>query len=93
MKKQFARHTDTTQPQLDVCQRGEKAKMKRGMTEKQKDSREAVFYINGTPIETVQCFKYLGRWISNDDDDLPAVKANLKKSTLPLGHGCTFTLP
>ena len=44
------------------------------------------FTISGQPIETVSEFKYLGRVLSNDDDDWPAVKANIRKAKARWGQ-------
>jgi len=36
------------------------------------------FTINNTTIETVPAFKYLGRWLCYDDDDLLAILQNIE---------------
>ena len=38
------------------------------------------FNIQGKTIENVTSFKYLGRVLSADDDDLPAIVANIRKA-------------
>jgi hypothetical protein len=43
-------------------------------------ARAVRFTIGDTEIETVREFKYLGRITSDDDDDLPAVRENMKKA-------------
>jgi hypothetical protein len=55
-------------------------------TERENDTRnksimaETVFNINGTIIETVNEFKYLGRQITNNDCDWSAINYYLKKA-------------
>jgi len=39
-----------------------------------------VFTANGVPLQAVSIFKYLGRQLSNQDTDWPAVYTNLKKT-------------
>jgi hypothetical protein len=41
---------------------------------------EVVFTVNGVPLEGVSLFRYLGRPISSQDSDWPAVYYNLKKA-------------
>ena len=43
-------------------------------------AREQVFHVRGVPLETVRTFKYLGRHLSADNDDWPAVLANIRKA-------------
>ena len=44
------------------------------------ESREVKFYVDGEEIDRVDHFKYLGRVVSDDDDDSLAIEANLKKA-------------
>ena len=39
------------------------------------------FTVLGEPIETVDKFKYLGRWMQVEDNNLTAVQANIKKAS------------
>ena len=39
-----------------------------------------MFYLGDTQIENVAIFKYLGRCLSFDDSDLPAIRANIRKA-------------
>jgi hypothetical protein len=47
---------------------------------------ETVSNINGTIIETVNEFKYLGRKITNNDCDWPAINYNLRKARTAWGR-------
>jgi hypothetical protein len=38
------------------------------------------FQCGGEEIKRVKTFKYLGRMVSEDDDDTPAIDANIKKA-------------
>jgi hypothetical protein len=40
-----------------------------------------VFYVDGTPIDNVTEYKYLGRIMSADDQDTAAVSFNIKKAS------------
>jgi hypothetical protein len=48
------------------------------------------FYACGTELTRVSDFSYLGRWISDDDDDTQAVLANIKKARLQ--WGCIYRI-
>jgi hypothetical protein len=47
---------------------------------------ETVFLVNGLPIKTVPEFKYLGRMLSNDDSDWPAVKRAVQRAQVTWGR-------
>ena len=49
-------------------------------TLQQEQARTQTFTLAGQPIETVSTFKYLGRILDKNDDDLPAIKANIQKA-------------
>ena len=64
----------------NICKVGQDREKKRRQIEsKNKATRQ--FTVEGTPIENVREFKYLGRWLHEEDDDLPAVQANIKKAS------------
>ena len=46
----------------------------------EQQSRSVVFNVGGEEIKRVKTFKYLGRIVSEDDDDTPAIEANIKKA-------------
>ena len=49
-------------------------------------AKNVKFYIHGKEINTVQSFKYLGRIISNKDNDLEALENQLKKARMTWGR-------
>ena len=42
--------------------------------------RKNIPYINDTEIERISGFLYLGRWVTNNDDDSEYIDINLKKT-------------
>jgi hypothetical protein len=58
---------------------GAKIKQQRDMRRDQATARAVRFTIRDIGIETVGDFKYLRRITSDDDDNLAAVRENLKK--------------
>jgi hypothetical protein len=63
-----------------ICNQGEGQQRKRGEDGRRGTAEEVQFHINGEEIENVDIFKYLGRWLSKDDNDLTAVRANIEKA-------------
>ena len=63
-----------------LCKTGQDRVAKRDAMKQQQTAKDVVFFIRGQPIENVQVFKYLGRPMANNDDDLPAVRNNLAKA-------------
>ena len=49
-------------------------------------AQNTVFTVFGEPIEQVHEFKYLGRIVTDSDDDTLALKNNLKKAVQAWGH-------
>jgi hypothetical protein len=76
MQKVTSSHQDTWN-----CMKGQTAIMKREeKVIQQKAVEEVVFTIDGTPIENVEEFLYLGRILQNKDDDGPTVRRNLRRA-------------
>ena len=50
-------------------------------------SLEVVFTAYGEQLERVDVFKYLGRLLAMDDNDMQAVRSNLKKRPERSGRG------
>jgi hypothetical protein len=62
------------------CQQFTKSFKRRKEAKVQKAANETVFKINGRPIKCVKEFKYLGRILDDNDDDLPAINRNLNRA-------------
>ena len=69
-----------------MCARGADRKKRRLAAEAARKARETVFHAYGQPLENVSLFKYLGRMVSDDDNDWPAVVRNLKKARKKWGR-------
>ena len=52
----------------------------------QQSAENVDFYVSGEKINRVKQFKYLGRILSDDDDDIYAVEAQLKKARMTWGR-------
>jgi len=66
----------------------ERRRQRQQFAKAQAAARNAQFYINGVPIETVTQYRYLGREVqANDRDDL-AVTENIKKARARWGQLC-----
>jgi exonuclease III len=68
-------HTNTA-----ACRRGTDLQHRRLLQQRLREANEILFYANGTPLERVEYFKYLGRLLSANNSDWPAVYKNLKKA-------------
>ena len=59
----------------------------------EQESRSVVFNVGGEAIKRVSTFKYLGRIVSEDDDDTPAIEASIKKERRGHHHlKCLFLM-
>ena len=47
---------------------------------KQAAADTVIFHINGQPLERVRSFRYLGRILSDNDDDSPCIQENLRRA-------------
>jgi hypothetical protein len=70
----------TTHPRTAMCRNGADRKRQRLALERARSASECEFTAYGVPLEAVQEFKYLGRLLSRNDDDWPAVHRNLSKA-------------
>lgn len=64
----------------DRCCKGARRVALRELRRAQIGAQEAVFSIRGIPLDIVELFKYLGRWLSFEDGDWAAVRNNLTKA-------------
>ena len=62
-----------------LCRVGQEREIKRQHQEAQNNT-EIQFTLGGSKIEMVPYFKYLGQWLSDDDDNLIAVQEKIKKA-------------
>jgi hypothetical protein len=70
----------TTHPRTAMCRKGADRKRQRLAKEDARRATEHVLMARGEPLESVSIFKYLGRLLSSNDDDWPAVHRNLSKA-------------
>ena len=75
------RHPDTAQ-----CAKGAEKKKQRLAEAETRESSEQDFVAYWGPIKNVLAFKYLGRVLTEGDDDLLAVVGNLGKERMSLGR-------
>jgi hypothetical protein len=69
------RHTSSVE-----CRKHTKTKTKRKKEIIQQAAPNVKFLVGQDKITITSSFKYLGRIITNNDDDLPAVEVQIKKS-------------
>ena len=69
------RHLDTSQ-----CRMGTERKRRRLAEAEMETTSEKAFHAYGTSMRAVTEFKYLGRVLTNTDDDWPAVAGNIRKA-------------
>jgi hypothetical protein len=65
------------------------AKMRKDRENDKKNNNiitNTIFSINGLPIECVKEFKYLGRYLSEDDNDWKAINWNIKRARISWGR-------
>ena len=61
-----------------ACEKAADRARKRRQVIANREADQVVFTIGDQPIQKVSAFKYLGRILSANDDDLPAVIANVR---------------
>ena len=66
--------------QLESCAKGATAKCQCIACETIALAYQTTFSIDGNPLEKVRSFKYLGRTITDTNDDWPALYQNLRKA-------------
>ena len=69
------RHKNT-----EMCRSGAEKKRRRLAEAEVRDSTEMAFEVYGDQLQTVPRFKYLGRILTEGDNDWPAVAGNLVKA-------------
>ena len=66
--------------QSNLCKQGAARKTQRDAAQESELALREVFQAYGEELERVEVFKYLGRLVSMDDNDVQAVRSNLKKA-------------
>ena len=75
------RHLETGQ-----CRKGAERKQRRLATAEVQTTSEKAFHTYGTKMRAVTEFKYLGRVMTNTDDDWSAVAGNIRKARASWGR-------
>ena len=75
------RHLETNQ-----CKMGAERNQRRLAAEEVKTTSEKAFHAYGDKMREVMEFRYLGRVMTNKDDDWPAVAGNLRKARVSWGR-------
>ena len=63
-----------------LCKKAAEQAQKRAQVEANKQAVKVVFKIGDKPIENVSSFKYLGRILAANDDDLPDMVSNVRRA-------------
>ena len=71
----LAKHTDSF-----TCKRGAPRHSNEVKQDKQSEANDVKFYVDGNEIERVCYFKYLGRVLTEDDNDTMCIDYNLRKA-------------
>ena len=75
------RHLETNQ-----CKKGAERKQRRLAAAEVETTSEKAFHAYGDKMRAVTEFRYLGRAMTNTDDDWPAVAGNLRKARVSWGR-------
>jgi hypothetical protein len=71
------------------CRMGTARRHQRDMAVQSALALHQQFTVHGDVLERVKVFRYLGRLLSQDDDDIQAVQSQLRKGTRDVGTGWT----
>ena len=72
--KNISRHQQTK-----ACQKGQRRRKNKTLQDNQHQARKVNFYVNGQKLEKVSEFKYLGRKLTNKDDNTKAIKHQIRQ--------------
>jgi hypothetical protein len=78
--RMFVKQVDDAHLRTSECQKGFKRNVKRQTVAIQVAACNHRFTVNGSDLEVVHHFRYLGRLLSDDDDDFFAIKNNICKA-------------
>ena len=70
---------------IEMCRSGDKKNRRQLAKAEVRDSAEMTFEVYGEQLQAVSIFRYLGRILTEGDDDWPAVAGNLEKARKVLG--------
>ena len=73
-------HLNNRHYNTDTCRLGAQRKRRREQLQQQYEANQVVINVNGTPLEKVGTFVYLGRPIAYNNSDWPAIHRNLKRA-------------
>ena len=73
--RDLTKHLDTY-----TCKRGAARRNHEAKQDQQYQANQVKFYVDGNEIERVRYFKYLGRVLTEDDNDSMCIDANLRKA-------------
>jgi len=76
----FQKNVGKTHTESDECKQHAQVRKNRILSKIQRAAKRITFYVDGVPIKTVREFKYLGRVLSDDDKDQPAVTRNMQRA-------------
>ena len=65
---------------LQVCQTGAERRTQRDSAITLALALWQLFYVEGEVLEKVESFRYLGRILAQDDEDVRAVRSQIKKA-------------
>ena len=65
---------------LQVCQTGVEQRTQRDSAIMSALALRQLFYVKGEVLEKVKSFRYLGRILGQDDNDIRAVRSQIKKA-------------
>ena len=73
--KNIAKHQQT-----EACQRGKRRRKNETLQDQQHAAKKQDFFVNGQKLEKVSEFKYLGRILTDNDDDTRAIDHQIKRA-------------
>ena len=70
----------------DVCKEGHRRKLQREAYRRSALSLDEEFFAYGQKLERIEFFKYLGRLLTYNDNNIQDVRSNLKKARMFWGR-------
>ena len=66
--------------QSEACQKGRRRRKNERLQDTQHRAQQIKFFVNGKQLEKVSEFKYLGRVLTDNDDDTKAIEGQIRKA-------------